>query len=170
MATTLSIPSISGQVQWTFTDIKDWGNSVNSSVFSYSTYFTDGTGAGKANKIYISYSTIAASGNVTFDLAGSLLDMFGNTITMTKVKVIYFELLNSTSASSVLIGAGTNPMVNWVAAAGDAVRVRNGGFFLLSCSDATGYAVTAGTADVLRILNEDSSNIATYRVVILGEG
>lgn len=168
MATTLTISQASAKVIWTYEDVRAWANSTNSSNFGYSKSLANGTGASQADKIYLATGTISASATLSLDLAGSLTDIFGNTITLARVKILYFELQTTTSASSVLIGASTNPWVNWVSASGDKVRVRNGGCLFLCAPDATAYAVTAGTGDALDFVNEDGSNVATYRLAIVG--
>ncbi len=39
---------------------------------------------------------------------------------------------------------------------------------MLACTDATGYAVTTTTGDILKIVNIDGVNSATVNVVIIG--
>ena len=67
----------------------------------------------------------------------------------------------------IQVGAGSNPLINWIGAAGDIVNVRSGGLLVLVAPDATAYAVTATTADILRILNSAAGTI-TYDIALLG--
>lgn len=170
MATSLTVNQLRVSVGWQYDNVHAFGNSSNANSFTYSKSLTDGSGASKANKIYLATVTIAAGGNLQVDLSGSLNDIYGNLLTFTRVKAVYFELATDTSSTSITVGgASSNAFVNWVADATDKVRIRNGGTFFLACTDATGYVVTAGTGDILQINNEDGSNIATIKMCIIGE-
>ena len=175
MSTTLNSSGITARVPWSFENVLDWANASNSSSFSYTKTLTNGTGANQADLIYIRSTTLAAGATLNLDLAGTLLDMYGNTITMARFKVLYFELLTTTTASSVTIGGHATVAVgNWITATPDLdtaqpkIRVRNGGCVLLVAPDATAYAVTATTDDTLTLVNADGANVATYRLVIIG--
>ena len=65
-------------------------------------------------------------------------------------------------------GAGSNGFTSWVGDATDVVKVKPGGALILVAPDATGYAVTAGTGDLLTITNSAGSTSVTYDVVIMG--
>ncbi len=168
MATTLTISAQTAAINWNFTNNLTLGNTTNTSNFSYSAPLTNGSAINQANLLYATSGTLSASASISIDLAGSVSDFFGNVITFTLVKSIFFTLTTDTTATSVLIGNGSTPFINWVGSGAHTVRVRNGGCFFLSAPDATGYAVTAATGDILKITNEDSSNVATYKLAIVG--
>jgi hypothetical protein len=175
MATSLSVPSILARVQWSFTDSRAWADSTNAASFSYAKTLTNGTGASQSDKIYILSTTLAGGATLNVDLAGSVTDIYGNTITMARIKVIYLEVTTDTAGGPVLLGGhATAAIGNWVTATPDLdtaqpkVRVRNGGCFLLACTDATGYAVTATTDDMLTLENESGGTAATYKLVVIG--
>lgn len=175
MSTTLTINPITMNVGWDSESTTTFGtNTVQASRFLYSKTLGNGTGASAANKMFATTYTISASSTQQVDLAGVLTDFYGNTVTFTKIKVLYIELTTTTSASTIKVGggtdgAGTNAFINWVAAAADLVRIRNGGCLMLACTDATGYAVTAATGDILALVNEDVSNAATVNIFLAGE-
>lgn len=177
MATSLTVNSILAKVNFGFTNTNSFGTSSEcNATFDYSTTLSNGTGAGAAQKVYAATLTISASTTTNLDLAGSLTDLFGNVITFSKIKVIYVELDTTTTASSILVGGhATLALANWITSADTldndqpAIRVRNNGVFMLACRDATGYAVTATTEDMLSIENEDASNAATVNVCLIGE-
>src|SRR5262249_2010652 len=73
-----------------------------------------------------------------------------------------------TTAVSLQVGNGTNPFINWVGSGAHTVQVRNGGVLFLSAPDATAYAVTAATGDILKILNNDGSTTANVNICIAG--
>lgn len=175
MSTSLTIQAASAKIAWDFQDVRSWGNSDNNSSWAYSVSLANGTAVNQADLIYVATGTIAASGTLNLDLAGTLTDMFGNTITMARVKVIYVNLTTDTSATSLKVGGhATAGLANWITSAGTfgtdqpAVVVRNGGVLFLSAPDATAYAVTATTADILKLTNLDGANTATYKLAIVG--
>lgn len=168
MATTLTISKLAASIMWQFDNATAWGtNTSQGSQFSFSTSLADGTAANQANRLYVDQGSIAASGSLVLDLAGSLTDVFGATITMARVKSFYIEM---TGASSISIGAnGAAPAPLWFGdAATDFLTVRAGGCFFIHAPDATGYALTATSADKLKILNNDGAVAAAYKIAIVG--
>jgi hypothetical protein len=131
---------------------------------------TDGTGASKADQVVELDGSLAASTNLEIDLAGSLTDMFGDTVTFARVKAVLIEN-DSTEADAVLIvgGAAANDWTGPFQDSTDKIEVRPGGIAMFACIDATAWAVTAGTGDLLKIENESGSNACTYRITIIGE-
>lgn len=148
-------------------------------AYTFNDTLADGTGADQANQVYQDLATLAADQIVSYDLAGGLTDEFGGTVTFTKIKTIM--LLNTSTTASVLAigggtgGNGTNAFDTWCrsqagAGAGDGserVLVGPGGVFLLYRPDVTGYAVTAGTGDIL-IIEEESTLAASYELTLIG--
>ncbi len=135
----------------------------------------DGTGATQVNQIYTKADTITGSARNTYDLAGSLEDAYGDTITFTRVKLIVVHD-TSTLAARLRIGggsdgAGTNAFDTWVTGntpdGAEGPIVRQGGLFALYTPDATAYAVTATTADILAIEELDGNN-GSYNLLIAG--
>lgn len=175
MSTALETAQVTCGANWLWRDTLTISDTLNQGSTGSLQPYTTGTGADQANKIFVNQYSIAASGNQQLDLAGGVVDYANQTITFTKIKEIYIALTADTTASSILVGggtdgAGTNALVGYVANASDMIRVGNGRAFTTGRSDATGFPVTAGTGDILRILNEDGSNVATVNVVIIGVG
>lgn len=128
----------------------------------------NGTGAGKADKIFHDRRTIAASSSESLDLAGSLTDPLGSTITFARVKGLLIAAASSNSNNVVVGGAAENGFDTWVGDASDEVVIRPGGLLALFATDATAYAVTASTGDLLQIANSGSGTSVTYDIVIIG--
>ena len=128
---------------------------------------TDGTGSSQIKKIFRDQRTVSAASNDDIDLAGGLVDAFGLTITLTKLRML-LVLNNNTTAGDVLhIGAaGTNPMSTIFADTTDKLIVGPSGLALLY-SPVDGYTVTGGSADVLRIRNPGANSIS-YNIYIAG--
>lgn len=129
---------------------------------------SDGTGAGSADLLFSDRRTLAASTSESLDLAGSLTDAFGATITFARVKAIYIAAASGNTNNVLVGGAASNGFATWVGDATDVVVVRPGGALLLAAPDATAYAVTAATGDLLKIANSGSGTSVTYDVVIIG--
>lgn len=176
MSTTLVTKAIKAAISYDYENVLTMGNTVSSNQHTYNKSMTSGTGgSGTADLIYSASLTLAASATTNLDLAASLLDAFGNTLTFARLKVLMVELTNDTTASSIKVGgAASAGFINWIGSAGTFatdqpyVRVRNGGLLLLACTDGTGYAVTATTADILKLTNEDGANVATIHITLIG--
>jgi hypothetical protein len=152
------------------TSPQDLGAAAFEPKISRSLALSDGTAAGKADRLFTNRSTIAASGADSVDLAGTLLDAFGATITFAKVKLLYVAAAEA-NTNNVIVGGAAS--AGWITAFGDAtdkIVLRPGAFVLLAAgkADATGYAVTATTADLLAIANSGAGSTVTYDIAIVG--
>lgn len=128
---------------------------------------TDGTSANQIDLQWSDTSTIAISSSDTLDLAGGLTDGFGTTLTFVEIVMIYVRAASG-NTNDVEVGAGSNPLLNWVLATGDGVVVKPGGIFLILAPTNPAYAVTGGTGDILEITNSSGGTEVTYDIVILG--
>ena len=129
--------------------------------------WADGSGLDQANRAWWDTRTIAISGTDDLDLAGVLTDAFGAAITFSRVKAILVLPWLSNVNNVVVGGAPSNafPLFSDVT---DKIPVRPGGQLLIVAPDATAYAVTAGTGDILRIANSGAGSTVTYDIAILG--
>lgn len=128
-----------------------------------------GIGAGQADRMYTGTRSIPASSNEDLDLAGGLTDEFGVAITFARVKVIYARA-SAANANNVVIGAAAaNQWVTFLNAAGTAT-LRPGSAVLATAGkdDATGWAVTAASGDLLRVANGGAGTSVAYDLVIIG--
>lgn len=146
-------------------DIGSAGYSFNK---TFSQTFANGTGASQANQIWTDSREISGSGNDDLDMATSLTNAFGTTLTFTSIKGIIISAA-SANGGNIEVGAeGTNPFASFFGDATDQLVIAPGGFFGLVNPAADGYAVTAGTGDILRIANTDGSAV-NYDIMIIGE-
>lgn len=144
---------------------------VNSSspLSTTSTFdFTNGSGANQASLIFSDTRTLTASASENLDLAGVLTDAFGAVINFTKIKALILRTAAANTNDVVIGGAATNGFISPFGAATDTVKVRPGGVMVLVSPDATGYAVTAGTADQLKVANSGAGTPVTYDIVLIG--
>lgn len=130
--------------------------------------FAAGTGADQADRGWSDQRTLAASASEDLDLAGSLTDPAGATITFARVKLILVEAAAANTNNVVVGGAASNAFVGPFGDATDTIAVRPGGFLLLVAKDATAYAVTAGSGDLLTVTNSAGSTSVTYNIAIIG--
>ena len=125
--------------------------------------YPDGSAAGSVDLVYSDTFSIAGASTQTYDLAGSLTSILdGSAVTFTKI--YGFAVVQDTGAFTITVGAGSNPLLNWVKATGDGVLIGNLGYLVI-CDPTNGYAVTAGTGDILTLTSTGS---VTGRVIIWG--
>lgn len=127
----------------------------------------NGTGANQADRIFSDRRTIAASGTDVLDLAGVLTDAFGATITFARIKALFVSAATGNTNNVNVVQDATSGAPLFLAA-GDGVPVRPGGMFLWVAPDATAAAVTAGSADLINVVNSGAGSTVTYDIVIIG--
>jgi hypothetical protein len=130
--------------------------------------FAHGTAANQADRAWSDRRTLAASASESLDLAASLTDVFGATITFARIRALLIEAASTNSNNVVVGGAASNAFVNWVSDATDKLVVRPGGAFLLVAPDTTGYAVTATTGDLRQVANSGAGSSVTFDITIVG--
>lgn len=159
--------SISLRVSATLTSALDLATVSVPLDKTYACTLSDGTGANQAQKIFHDQRTLAASGTENLDLAGTLTDALGQTITFSKIKaVVFFAASGNTNSVQV-----TRPASNGAAlfmAAGDGIALLPGAAFAWFSPNATGVSVTAGTGDLITVTNSAGSTGVTYDVIIIG--
>ena len=130
--------------------------------------FANGTGANQANQMFTDVRTLTASASEDFDLSGVLVNSLGVTLAFTAIKAFIIQA-DSTNSNDVVVGGhATAAMASFFSASAHKVKVKPGGMVALIAPDATGYTVTATTADLLTITNVAGSFSATYKIVVIG--
>lgn len=146
----------------------DLGSAAYNINYGQSYAYAQGNAANQAKLVWSDTRTLTASSTESLDLAGSLVDAYGATVTFTSIKGIIVSA-HSANTNNVLVGgAASNAFVNWVGDATDVIVVRPGGSFALFANDATGYAVTASTGDLLKIANSSSGSSVLYDIILFG--
>lgn len=155
-------------LQALFTNTVDVGSASYPVNFSPSIPFTDGAGANQVNKLFSDQRTLAASATEDLDLNGTLLDVFGNAFSPTKIKgIIIFADAGNTN-DVIVGGASANQFASMFGAATHTVKIQPGGFLALATPSAAGYALTAGTGDLLKIANSAGGSAVTYTILVIG--
>jgi len=132
----------------------------------YAVSLLSGTGAGRADKIFSDTRTISSGEDL--DLAGVLLDIYGTAITFARVKALIIHA-KSDNVGNVLVGGVANGWATLISpAATGIVTLRPDTTFAVfaGVDDATGYAVTAATGDLLHVA--PSTGTVTYDVIAVG--
>lgn len=132
--------------------------------------YTQGTGAYQIDRLYLRQSTIVGAGTLTLDMdAGTLLDLNNEAITFARLKFIQVTLVpgGATGSNDVTLNGGAANVVKNVTIPlqSDGTGAASGG---ARCTTAAGWAVTAGTADKVVIVNNDATKTATVNVAIGG--
>lgn len=125
----------------------------------------NGTGTGQINEAFHDERTLGASATEDLDLAGSLVNPVGDTITFAKLKAI-IVIADEDNTNDVQVSRPATNGVTWAAAASDKVSVGPGDVFVLTSR--AGWTVTAGTADLITITNSAGTTGVTYKVILLG--
>lgn len=129
--------------------------------------FTAGTDA--VNKLDVLFSdtrTLAASANEDLDLAGVLSSALGGIITAGEIVAVYVEAAAGNTNNVNVTRPASNGFIGPFLAAGDGISVKPGEFALMASR--SGWAVTAGTGDLINVANSSSGTGVTYDIVILG--
>lgn len=161
--------SIALAIAGAYSNALDVGQATYPLAFAPNYVFTDGSGANQANKVWSDTRTLAASANEDLDLNGSsLIDAFGVAMAFTKIKAIIVVADAANTNDVVVGGAASNGFISPFGAATDKVKVRPGGMMVLVDPSAAGYAVTAATADLLRVTNGGAGTGVNYTIFLIG--
>jgi hypothetical protein len=156
---------IAAVAQALYTKALDLSTPTDAVTLNPSIDLPSGTGSGQADLIFHDKRTLGDGANENLDLAGSLVDSFGATLAFVKVKFILFYNLSATQTLTIG-GAASNQFINWVGSASDKINIPPGGFFALAAPLA-GFAVTAGTGDLLKVANSAGA-ACDYDVLLIG--
>lgn len=129
--------------------------------------FTEGTANGQADVMFHDTRTLAASATENLDLAGALSNAFGNTVTMAEAVLLYIEAA-ADNVNDVEVGPGaSNGLLGPFKDASDRIKIAPGKAALFMAG-AAGWAITAGTGDILFVGNGGSGSSVTYKIVVAG--
>lgn len=131
--------------------------------------FVDGVGAGQADRVWADTLSVAASSSADIDLAGALTDALGGSVVLARVKAL-LVVASPANTNNVVVGAAaTNTWVGLLGAT-HTVTLRPGALFAVAAggADVNGYAVTAGTGDILRVANSGAGTPVGLDIVIIG--
>lgn len=131
----------------------------------------DGTGSGAADLLFTDERTVASASNDDIDLTGVLMDAFGsafNAAELVGLIIINGPISGTANTTDLTIGVGTNPFLGFLGGTTPTIGpIKPAGVFMIAAGDAAGIgAVSAGSADILRIANSSGAT-ATYQIGIV---
>lgn len=147
------------------TDLSSLAQTLN---YSKTYTLTNGTSADNANRMWIDTRTLTASSSEDLDVAGGLVDAFGDTITFTKLRGVIVSAAAANTNNVVVLGDAVAGITSMTGAMAQTITVRPGGTVALIANDTTGYAITATTADLLQVANSAGSTSVTYDIILIG--
>lgn len=148
-------------------DLADGGYATLPIKKDWSTTFGSGTGAAQASQVYQDSGTLAGSASANLDLAASLVNIFGVTITFTKIKLIAIQAAAANNvANNLQVSRGSSNGFVWFLAASDGFYLAPGATFVWY--DPAGVAVTAATGDIITLTNGAGTNTIAYDVILVG--
>ena len=171
MATKTLTGNVIAQIDWSYENADDHSTAKDADRLKFTQDLDSGTAAGEVEILFKDRRSVGASTTTEdLDLAGVLGDIYGATLTFTKVKGIMIINRATTATDVIKIGGGGSGNNAWGTpfdGSQDAkITLQPESAFLLGMNQ--GLTVTAGTGDKLRITYAGTSGSITYDVVILG--
>jgi len=127
------------------------------------TVFTSGVGLNQVNRIYTELDK-SLSAAYDLDLSGALTDALGAACVFVRVKGL-LAWTPTTNTGNVEIGGDAAAALFGFKDPTDVISVRPGGTLLLLAPDATGYAITATTADILQFTPSAGTQLVSFCVI-----
>jgi hypothetical protein len=157
---------LSMQIQGAYEALRDVANARQEVNLQRSLALLSGTAAGQADLFFADTRTLSASGTEDLDLAGGLTDAFGATLTHVEVVGLLISAAPGNTNNVLVGGAASNAWGAIFGAANDVLVLKPGASFFLMCD--AGYAVTAGTGDLLKVANSGAGTGVTYTIAVIG--
>lgn len=129
---------------------------------------SNGTGAGQVNRVHDDLYTVAAGATTQLDVSGgALLQQDGTAFTIAKLKSIMVR--KTTGDGTWRLGQPAANGVPFMAAAGDytSTQADDGSCVFMNFGD-TGIAVTAGTGDLIDLVEIGAADTVTLHVTLMG--
>ena len=152
-------------IESTLTNPLDLSTPLDPLRYSLSQVISDGAGANQANLHWHDTRQLAASATDDIDLAGALSGAFGATLTFARVKAILVRNKGTTAAAITVGPSPTNGVANFL---GTSDRLPAGALMAMALFDATGWPITAGSADRIRVTNTSGALTQEYEIIVIG--
>lgn len=126
--------------------------------------FTNGTAAGQCDLKWSKSSTLAFGASDTWTLS-ALTDGLGRSVAFARVNYFLIETGATADGDDLEVDQS---VTHAMASIGGTFLVKSLGVEFKAATNTTGFVVTSGSADVLKITNMSSTNSITYRIVLIG--
>lgn len=157
--------------KWRHKSIEDFSTVVDNNGFQYTADFTDGDGDDEAQEMFAEQRSLSAEGYQDYDLAGGIEDRYGRTITFASIKKLILAHISGTD--DIWMGGYPSPTTGAFITSlfgnpndGGGMLIRPSGLHI-TVAPKTGYAVTGGSADILRIANNGDAAVS-YQIILVG--
>lgn len=157
---------IDSAISGTVTASLDSGSGAYTLDRDASITLAEGTANGESNLAFRDTRTLTASATETLDLSGTLENGLGQAQVFVEVTAIKVSAAAG-NTNNVVVGGGSNPFIGPFADTTDKLTLKPGASVLLVC-DGAGWAVTAGTGDLILVANSAGSTSVTYTITIIG--
>lgn len=130
----------------------------------------EGAGAGQINIMFHDRRTVTSSTpNDDIDLFGALEDVFGRDLEFIDIAAVLIHNRSTTPGDDLLVGAAAvNPWTAPFNGSGTSVVLVGPNSPIVLGNTLDGYAVAAGSTDVLRIAHSGGAADMDYDLVIIG--
>jgi hypothetical protein len=130
--------------------------------------WTWGTGANQANVLFHDQVTLTDGGNSTLDVyaSGTLVDAFGNPLTLNAIKLL--AIRNNSPDSALEVGGGASLDLLIFGSTSDKIIIPSGGFNIWSCPTAAGIVTTTNKNLLLTDDGTGAAGDKNIDVIILG--
>lgn len=162
MALSINLTAILG---WTHTSALDQSTITDSSQINLSDTLASGTAVDQADQIWHDRRTLTATSE-NLDLAGSLVNAFGATLTFARIKGILIKNRSTTAGANLIVGGAAANQFPLFSDVTDKIPIGPDGFFFYYDPSAAGKVVTAGTGDQLKI--DAGASTIDYDIVLIG--
>src|SRR5262245_17367979 len=126
-----------------------------------------GTASGQADKVWRDTRSVATGATDSLDLAGTLTNSYGETTTFVKIKAVFAVAAAGNTTTLQAARPASNGVALFGAASGSLAAVGAGGIIIAWADPVTGVTVTAGTGDLLSVINSAGAT-AAYDIIIVG--
>lgn len=124
--------------------------------------WASGTAVDTADRVYERSGTLAAGGaNISLNLQTGLLDAFGSSAAMARVKAVYIENTGTVAQATLLVFGICEAITT-----GDGFNLKPGQRWMNATGHATAWPTT-GAGDLV-IENDDVSLTGAYRLIVVG--
>lgn len=155
-------------VNVTQTNVLDLETPSSALSFPLVSLLTNGAGASQANEKWSDERTLTTGANEDLDLSGTTLqNAFGINIAFLRIKYVLVYSLPTNTTNLTIGAAAANGWIGPFGATTHTITLKPGGYWEVFDPSAAGYAVTAGTGDLLRITNAAGAS-AIYRIIVIG--
>lgn len=124
-----------------------------------------GIGASQADVVWSDTRTVGDGATDDVDIRAALTTALGATFAPVKVKAVLIVAAAANTTNLTILGdANSVPILNTAATT---VTLQPGGMFLLTAPALAGIAVTAGTGDIIQVVNAAGA-AANFDIVVIG--